>query len=387
MKKIIIIDSHPIQYYTPLYKELVYSGKFDLEVWFCSKIGLENYFDKEFNTNVKWDIPLLEGFNYVFLKNWSIFKNFEWPLIRLINLGLIWRLFKLEKSVIWVHSWGQISFILAIIFAKLFGHTVCLRAETPLIHEKLKNNYYLLIRKFILKIFFSSIDKFLYIGSENKLFYKYYGIKNDQLTFSPYCVNNEFFRRQFNKYIDEVDKIKLEFNIPLDKKIILTSGKLIQKKRPLDILKAFELLEPNHFLIFLGGGPLEKYLQDYIEQKKLSNVLITGFVNQTEISKYYVVVDVYVMASQVGETWGLSTNEIMNFNAALVISDLVGCSSDLIIEDQNGYVYPCGNILGLKNSIEMALKLDKSKVKEINKLKLEEFSYQTIVNNLNFNNF
>ena len=137
----------------------------------------------------------------------------------------------------------------------------------------------------------------------------------------------------------------------------------------------------------MGGGPLEKYLQDYIEQKKLSNVLITGFVNQTEISKYYVVVDVYVMASQVGETWGLSTNEIMNFNAALVISDLVGCSSDLIIEDQNGYVYPCGNIIELKNSIEMALKLDKSKVKEINKLKLEEFSYQTIVNNLNFNNF
>ena len=174
MKKIIVIDSHPIQYYTPLYKEIGHSGNFDLEVWFCSKIGLENYFDKEFNTNVKWDIPLLEGFNYVFLKNWSIFQNFEWPLIRLINLGLIWRLFKLEKSVIWVHSWGQTSFIMAIIFAKLFGHTVCLRAETPLIHEKLKNNYYLLIRKFILKIFFSFIDKFLYIGSENKLFYKYY---------------------------------------------------------------------------------------------------------------------------------------------------------------------------------------------------------------------
>lgn len=384
MKKIIIIDSHPIQYYTPLYKEIVHSGKFDLEVWFCSKIGLENYFDKEFNTHVKWDIPLLEGFNYVFLKNWSIFKNFEWPLLRLINLGLIWRLFKLEKSVIWVHSWGQISFILAIIFAKLFGHTVCLRAETPLIHEKLKNNYYLLIRKFILRIFFSSIDKFLFIGSENKLFYKFYGIKNHQLIFSPYCVNNQFFQEQFNRYIDEVDKIKLEFNIPLDKKIILTSGKLIQKKRPLDILKAFELLDSNYFLIFLGGGALEIDLQNYIEQKNISNVIITGFVNQTEISKYYVVADVYVMASHVGETWGLSTNEIMNFSASLVISDLVGCNSDLIIENQNGYVYPCGNIVKLRSSIERAVKLDKIKVRKINKLKMEEFSYKTIIDNLYF---
>jgi glycosyltransferase involved in cell wall biosynthesis len=384
LKKIIIIDSHPIQYYTPLYKEIVNSGKFDLEVWFCSKIGVENYFDKEFNTNVKWDIPLLEGFNYVFLKNWSIFKNYEWPLLRLINLGLIWRLFKLEKSVIWVHSWGQISFILAIIFAKLFGHTVCLRAETPLIHEKLKNNYYLLIRKFILKIFFSAVDKFLFIGTENKLFYQFYGIKNDQLIFSPYCVNNEFFRRQFIKYIDEVDKIKLEFNIPLDKKLILTSGKLIQKKRPLDILKAFELLDSNHFLIFLGGGSLETDLQNYIAQKQLSNVLITGFVNQSAISKYYAITDVYVMASHAGETWGLSTNEIMNFNAALVISDLVGCNSDLVIEDKNGYVYPCGNIVDLKNSIERAFKLDKIKLQKINKLKMEEFSYETIVNNLYF---
>ena len=116
---IIIINSHPIQYYTPLYKKFQNELDIDLQVWFCSKIGVEEYFDEEFNTRLKWDIPLLEGFKYEFLKNFSLFKN-NYPFIGMINLQIIPKLFFIRKSIIWIDSWSQITFILAIFFWKTF---------------------------------------------------------------------------------------------------------------------------------------------------------------------------------------------------------------------------------------------------------------------------
>ncbi len=69
----------------------------------------------------------------------------------------------------------------------------------------------------------------------------------------------------------------------------------------------------------------------------MENVHLTGFINQSVIPKYYAIGDAFVMCSQEGETWGLSVNEAMNFALPIVVSDMVGCSEDLVEEGQNGY--------------------------------------------------
>ncbi|MEP6794886.1 MAG: glycosyltransferase [Saprospiraceae bacterium] len=183
------------------------------------------------------------------------------------------------------------------------------------------------------------MNKFLYIGQQNKLFYQFYGIKSDKLIFTPYAVNNDFFNQQAITWKGKKELIKSQLRIPPESKVIVYSGKLIPKKNPVDLLNAFSNLKLKNkcFLIFMGDGELRLEMENLILEKSLTNVMITGFVNQSEISKYYSISDIYVMCSGVGETWGLSTNEAMNFGLPVLLSDMTGNADDLVKE--NGRVF------------------------------------------------
>ena len=80
---------------------------------------------------VKWDIPLLEGYNYQFIKNNSWSPSIHKGFLGLQNWAVIRMLHKQPKSIIIIHGWAYLTNILAIVFGKIFGHTICLRAETP----------------------------------------------------------------------------------------------------------------------------------------------------------------------------------------------------------------------------------------------------------------
>ena len=110
-------------------------------------------------------------------------------------------------------------------------------------------------------------------------------------------------------------------------------------------------------------------------------VRITGFVDQSVISEYYCICDLYIMSSTYGETWGLSTNEVMNFKKPVIISDRVGCHSDLV--KNNGYVFKCGNTKHLRELIEkIKVSGDKFHYGEESFNIISNYSYKTIFDNL-----
>ncbi len=385
MKPFIFLNSHPIQYFTPLYKLIYSEKKIDLNVIYCSDETVNGSIDKEFGVTVKWDTPLLDGYPYVFLKNHSfkpsIFNGF-WGLL---NWGVFKKLFNEPPSLIIVHGWGYATHLIALIFARMFNHTVCLRAETPLHQEFLKNKYVISIKHFLLKKLFTRIDYFLYIGSENKKFYNYLGVNENQLLFTPYCVDNKFFStlaKSSNK-----DKLKHKIGIPIDFKVILYAGKYIDKKRPLDLINAFAALnDPSAFLIMVGDGKLREAMEELILTYQIKDrVILTGFINQSIIYEYYAIADVFVMCSGLGETWGLSANEAMNFGVPLVLSSTTGSSSDLVIEGVNGFTFPTGNIHQLTAVLNKTLQfniVDRARTIETHNQLLNKYSYNTIINSL-----
>ena len=98
-KPVIFLNSHPIQYFAPLYRQIHSDNRVPLTVWYCSDESIRGKMDKGFGKKVKWDIPLLDGYESVFLKNrsWkpSIHKGF-WGLF---NPGIVHELYKQPKSV------------------------------------------------------------------------------------------------------------------------------------------------------------------------------------------------------------------------------------------------------------------------------------------------
>lgn len=384
MKNIIIVSSHPIQYFAPLYKEIAREKDINLNVIYFSDISVKGSIDKQFGTTVKWDIPLLEGYRSIFLKNYA-FNPSTYSFFGLLNLGVIPYLAKAPKSIVWIHGWGYFINFLVIFFAKLFGHKVAMRGEMPLHQELLKSPVKQKIRKPFFTVLFKFIDYFLYIGEQNRAFYKYCSVPNKKLHFAPYSVDNERFKKEYEVLKEQKQVLKKQLGIDINAIVVLSSGKYIAKKRPMDLVMAFQKLNlPNITLILMGDGELKPTIEATIKENKLQNILLTGFINQSKISEYYTIADIYVMPSDNGETWGLSTNEAMNFELPVIVSDMSGCAYDLIEEGQNGFVFPVGNIEILAEKLKAFIENDvlREKAGKISKQIVNLYSYQETINAL-----
>lgn len=383
-KHFIYIQSHPIQYNAPLFAAIT-SEKIKMDVLFLSDEGTKETFDVQFGTKIKWDIPLLTGYNYEFIKNNAVRPSIHNGFFGLINLGLIKRLRESPKSIVIVPGWNYFSYWIAILASKYYGHNLAIRCESPLNQEFLKMSIYRKLRVFLLKtMILSRIDFAFYIGKQNYDFYKYYGVSDKKLYFLPYAVDNSRFQNSRDKLKSK--KIDLRSEIAIDEKsiVILYSGKLISKKRPMDLLYAFLKLTNVYEvqLIFMGDGELRSEMEYFIHNNNLSDrVKLTGFVNQTEIVKYYALSDIFVMSSGIGETWGLSVNEALNFNLKLVVSDLTGSSVDLVSLNKTGWIFETGNIEDLTEKLVSAIKSQKFDEKDYQNL-LEKFSFDTTILNL-----
>ncbi|SEG18519.1 glycosyltransferase family 4 protein [Flavobacterium urumqiense] len=377
MKDIIFVNSHPIQYFAPMYKFMNENGV-KTKAWYCSDFSIMGGFDIEFGQKIKWDIPLLEGYEYQFFKNFSSSRKSEFW--RFVNWGMIRTLFKCPKSIIILHGYHYFTHFSIIMLGKILGHTICLRNDIPLSHELLKKGWKQKLKRFGLRyVVFPRINYFLFIGTQNKLYYESFQIDKNQLVSCPYAVDNERFRSlQYDK-----NEIKKSLGVPLNDRIITFSAKYIEKKRPLDLIQAFHKLNLDDcWLIMVGDGKLRKIMEEYISSNKMSKVILTGFVNQQEIPKFYAVSDLFVMCSSNGEHWGLSANEAMNFNLPLILSDLTGCSNDLVVSESNGYVFETGNVDELTSRIKDVLVLNKLTATVTSKELVDNFSYKIVLDNL-----
>ena len=191
--KLAILNTHPIQYFAPLYKRLAQEKNIDLTVLYCSRWGVNEYIDPQFNKSIKWDIPLLDGYKYKFLKNLRKTEDVN-KFFNLINLEIINDIIKNKYDFLWINGHNNFTNIIAVLTAKFVGTKLLMRADTQLNVEPLRIKK--LIRKPVMKAFYKLFSGFLYIGTRNKEYYAYLGIPDNKLFFVPFTVDNDFFHTE-----------------------------------------------------------------------------------------------------------------------------------------------------------------------------------------------
>jgi glycosyltransferase involved in cell wall biosynthesis len=172
----------------------------------------------------------------------------------------------------------------------------------------------------------------------------------------PYAVDNDSFIQAAGRWRTERDRLRESCGIRNEDVVFLFSGKLITKKRPLDLLQAYETVRSAKrcSLIVVGDGDLRPLMEARIRERRIPDVFLMGFRNQNEIAKFYSIADVLVLPSD-SEPWGLVVNEAMCCGLAIVVSDQVGSAYDLVREGQNGYVFPCGDADALAERLQRLL--------------------------------
>jgi glycosyltransferase involved in cell wall biosynthesis len=205
-----------------------------------------------------------------------------------------------------------------------------------------------LLKSVLLKWVYKQVDHAFYVGTNNKNYFKKYGLTDNQLSFAPHATDNERFAEDKSA---DAGLIRKKLGISNDEMLILFAGKLENKKSPALLLNAFsELNNPGMHLLFVGNGDLENELKVLAANNPAIHFM--DFQNQSVMPGIYQACDLFCLPSKgPGETWGLAVNEAMACGKAILVSDKVGCAIDLVKEGYNGMIFKSGNLKDLKEKL------------------------------------
>ncbi|CDF80628.1 glycosyltransferase (GT4) [Formosa agariphila KMM 3901] len=339
MKKLAIVTTHPIQYYAPWFKLLADRNNVEVKVFYTWSQASDEVIDKTFGKTIKWDIPLLDGYAFEFLENISKdpgthHKNgIDCP--ELNNKIENWK-----PDAILVFGWYLKSHLEVM---KYFNGKipVWFRGDSTLLDDT--PGLRQVLRKYYLTYIYGFIDKAFYVGTENKKYFKSVGVKDSQLILAPHAIDNDRFNDSEEK---DYEKLALKWRAELGFKpedlVILFAGKFESKKQPDFLLKtvqkANKYLKQPLKLLLVGHGPLEKELLSLSEAD--FNIKFIPFQNQSKMPILYRLGNVFCLPSKgPGETWGLAVNEAMASSRPVIVSNKVGCASDVVKIGKNGYVF------------------------------------------------
>jgi len=356
MKKLAIVITHPIQYYAPVFKHLTERKKLQIKVFYTWGKLEYPYYDPGFGRAIQWDIPLLEGYDYTFVRNNSFFpgSNRFWGAI---NFSLPYEIERWQPEALLVVGWSFYSHLVAMIYFKnkipiLFRGDSTLLGEKPGLRQLLRNIY--------LPWVYRHVDRALYVGKNNKDYFLKYGLKDEQLFFVPHAIDTIRFQDAIEENKKKAMAWRRSLGITDDKIVFLFAGKLDPQKNPLLLLEAFKQLnDTKAHLIFVGSGKLEEELK----RQASARVHFIDFQNQAIMPVVYHLGDIFILPSQRNETWGLAANEAMACGLPILVSDKCGCAVDLVVDGKNGYIFPAHN----KDELwtKMQGMLDKNKLKSM----------------------
>jgi glycosyltransferase involved in cell wall biosynthesis len=355
--RLAVVTSHPIQYQAPWFRVLAAHDQVELEVFFCSEHGQKASYDPGFGKTFAWEEPLTEGYGHTFVDSVhpEPHPNHFWSLT---NPALWSHLRQNRFDAVLLVGWQFASSWLALGAARAHGLKVLLRAESHLGSHFPRPSWKKAARRAGLELFFRNVDAFLAIGSRNAELYRAYGIDDDQIFMAPYAVDNDFFLSKAQGLDGRRGELRRALGVEDDKlPIVLSCGKLTERKAPLDLLNAFAAVRPERpsKLVFLGDGPQRDDVERRARELGVGDdVSVTGFMQQSELPQIYAAADLFVFPTQF-ETWGLVVNEAMLFGLPVICTDEVPSHDDLITAGETGDVYPVGDVARLSSLLRTYL--------------------------------
>ncbi len=353
--------SHPIQYQAPLLRCIAQDPDIDLTVFFGSDLSVKGYRDEGFGVDVKWDIPLLDGYKHEFL-----------PVIRdtgtegtfsPINRGLYHRLTSTAMGpafdVLWVHGYTTALQLYGIACGKLAGIPVLTRSDSRVMGpagNPLKHG----LKRLVFHLLGRLLDGALTVGQLNAVYMRLYLGDDLPLFLLPYAVDNAWFELQAALAAPRRAELQAELDLDPNRPVILFASKMQTRKHCDDLIAAYALLspgpgqDPHPYLVLVGDGEQRQNLEQQAAATGFTSIRFCGFRNQRELPRFFDLCTVFVSPAS-AEPWGLIVNEVMNAGRALILADETGCIPDLLTDGVEGLVYRTRNVEALARALRTVL--------------------------------
>jgi glycosyltransferase involved in cell wall biosynthesis len=349
--RLAVVSTHPIQYYAPLFRALATSPFVVPRVFYTwSHTAEGSVFDPGFGRSFKWNVPLLNGYDHVFLPNVANRPGSN-HFLGIRNPQLTPAIERWGADAVLVFGWNLHSHLGALrhfsgrIPVMFRGDSTLLNPQKPLRR---------LLRKLFLRWVYSHVDMAVAVGTNNRDYFRWCGLAPEKLALAPHCIDTERFGDASGEHAARADEWRRELGIPPDAVAFLYAAKFIPQKDPGLLLDAFRSLGASAHLVYLGEGELELALR--ARAADMRNVHFLPFQNQLTMPTVYRLGDALVLPS-CSETWGLAMNEAMASGRPVIASSRVGGARDMIEEGVTGWSFSAMSRDDLARTLRTAMSL------------------------------
>lgn len=351
MPAIAIFQSHPIQHFSPLWKEVAALGDTRLKVFYYSRHGLESAVDPDFGREVKWDVDLLEGYESEFLpRAWPTRNDLDCSW-KGLNRGLA-RALSGGWEAVYVAGYIHLNHWRVASLCRRSGLPLLYHSDSNAIHERRKSAVWRALKRVVVPRFFRKVTVFLAAGDHNADYLRMYGAPADRISFCPIPVDLARFERAVEGF-GEQERLQLraQYGLQPDDFVVTFCSKMAPHKRPQDLISAAEVCGLDNLrILFIGSGELENQLRS----RHSRHARFAGFINQTAIPRLLAACDVLAMPSE-RDAHPLAVTEAQSLGLPVILSDRCGCYgiNDVFRDGESGILYPCGDTAALAEAIKV----------------------------------
>lgn len=317
-------------YNTPIFNAL--ARKADLQaIYMCKEDRISRFVDT-------WGEQ--PTYPYSFFPSKSLYSELLDLQVQL-SLGTSRRLARLRPDVVLVVSWKPLV-IEPLLWSRCSGRGAVMWSESTSFSGLFRGSLSTRIRRGVVR----NVDSFVTNGSQATEYLRTLGVRPDRIVTSRLPGASGVALPSGARPTDQ------------DGMRFLYVGRLIPRKRPLELIQAFETVgheAPTATLTIVGQGELEQAVRE--AAARVPRVRYVGFSEGDALASLYGQSDVLVVPA-LREVWGIVVNEALAHGLFVIATDEVGSAYDLVSE-RSGIMVPANDLQQLSQAmIDAARTLD-----------------------------
>lgn len=333
MKKCRVALIHNIvaPYRIPVFEQMAAEPSIDFTVFYCATT----------HKHRNWEIDNSEGYNHRVLSGVCIRAG---DINYHFNPSVVWELVRGRFDVVIIGGCTDFTTQIAFFVSRYTQSRLILWSEGIAGAQSRIGRLLSPLTDHII----SNADAIIVPGELSRQYHIASGASVDRVFVGPSIVDNDFYIQQTSKLKPEKECQKRDLGINRNN-VILYVGQLVDRKGLHILLAAYKSFKkefPDSCLVIVGDGPLKEPLNRACAEEQIDDVLFTGWVSENEKVMYFTIADVFILPT-LEDVWGLVVNEAMCCGLPVITTNVAGCSRDLIVPGENGY------IINPKNSDEI----------------------------------
>ena len=312
MKKVLIVFNHPAPYKVRLFNEL--SKSFDLHVIFERDSASDR--DAKFYYEDKYDFTVHK------------IKGIKIGTEGCISNGVTKHIKNNKYDLIIMNGYSHYPEMKAINYMKRHHIPYVLYINGGVIKKES------FIKKAIKKHYIKGAKAYFSPDQQSNQYLIHYGA-NENLIFNyPYST---IFDYEILSECPNKASLREQLGIKFDK-VFVSSGQLIERKNYVSLVKEWKKFPENYGFFLIGDGPQRKEIEKIIHERKIKNVVLTGFLPRAQMFQYFQASDAFLFPSK-EDIYGHVINEALSQGIPVISTNNVNSAIKLVQNGQNGYLF------------------------------------------------